>query len=49
MAGAVVLQACLGVATLMTHVPILLGMAHQVMAALVLALATTFTWRVRRL
>jgi cytochrome c oxidase assembly protein subunit 15 len=48
-AGAVVLQACLGIATLMTHVPIALGMAHQVMAALVLALATTFTWRVRRL
>ncbi len=48
-AGAVGLQACLGVATLMTHVPIALGMAHQVMAALVLALAATFTWRVRRL
>jgi len=48
LAGAVTLQACLGVATLMTHVPIALGMAHQIMAAIVLALATAFAWRVRR-
>ncbi len=48
LAGGVVLQACLGIATLMTHVPIGLGMAHQVMAALVLSTAVAFAWRVRR-
>ncbi|WP_309646099.1 COX15/CtaA family protein [Phenylobacterium sp.] len=42
------LQAVLGVATLMLGVPIWLGIAHQVMAALVLALAVSFAWRVRR-
>ncbi|MFD1189358.1 COX15/CtaA family protein [Phenylobacterium conjunctum] len=46
--GAVVLQALLGIATLMMHVPIGLAMAHQVLAAIVLALATAFAWRVRR-
>jgi cytochrome c oxidase assembly protein subunit 15 len=44
----VLAQAGLGIATLMTHVPIALGMAHQVMAALVLSLAVAFAWRVRR-
>ncbi|HEX5377751.1 MAG TPA: COX15/CtaA family protein, partial [Phenylobacterium sp.] len=48
LAGGVVVQAVLGVATLMTHVPIGLGMAHQVMAAMVLSLAVAFAWRVRR-
>ncbi|WP_041373388.1 COX15/CtaA family protein [Phenylobacterium zucineum] len=47
-AAAVVLQACLGVATLMAQVPLALGIAHQVAAAVVLALATAFAWRVRR-
>ena len=46
--GAILLQACLGVATLMTVVPFALGMAHQVMAALTLCLATAFAWRARR-
>jgi cytochrome c oxidase assembly protein subunit 15 len=46
--GGVLMQAGLGVATLMSHVPIALGMAHQVMAALVLSLAVAFAWRVRR-
>jgi cytochrome c oxidase assembly protein subunit 15 len=44
----VLIQAGLGIATLMSHVPIALGMAHQVMAALVLSLAVAFAWRVRR-
>ncbi|HEY3694131.1 COX15/CtaA family protein [Phenylobacterium sp.] len=46
--GAVVLQAVLGIATLMTRVPLALGLLHQLMAALVLATATAFAWRVRR-
>ena len=46
--GGVVLQAVLGVATLMTGVPIMLGVLHQATAALVLALAVAFAWRVRR-
>ena len=45
----VVVQAVLGVATLMTHVPLALGMIHQITAAVVLCLATGFAWRVRRL
>jgi cytochrome c oxidase assembly protein subunit 15 len=45
---AVVVQALLGIATLMARVPISLGVAHQLMAALTLCLATTFAWRVRR-
>jgi cytochrome c oxidase assembly protein subunit 15 len=44
----VLIQAGLGIATLMSHVPIALGMAHQVMAAVVLSLAVAFAWRVRR-
>jgi cytochrome c oxidase assembly protein subunit 15 len=46
--GTVVLQACLGVATLMAVAPLGLSLAHQVMAALVLCLATAFAWRARR-
>ena len=45
---AVLAQAGLGVATLMARVPISLGMAHQLAAALLLCLATAFAWRVRR-
>jgi cytochrome c oxidase assembly protein subunit 15 len=45
---AVLLQACLGIATLMTAVPIGLGIAHQLMAAFTLCLAVAFAWRVRR-
>lgn len=46
---AVVVQAGLGVATLMARVPIGLGIAHQLMAALTLILAVAFAWRVRRI
>ena len=41
-------QAGLGVITLMAHAPVLLGIAHQLAAALLLALAVGFAWRVRR-
>ena len=46
--AAIVLQALLGVVTLVAGVPVWLGMAHQVTAALVLSLAVAFGWRVRR-
>lgn len=49
LAGAVVLQAALGIATLMAAVPFALGMAHQLMAAIVFSLAIAFAWRVRRI
>jgi cytochrome c oxidase assembly protein subunit 15 len=48
LAGAVILQVVLGIATLMTAVPFALGMAHQLMAAVVFSLAVAFAWRVRR-
>jgi heme a synthase len=43
-----VAQALLGVATLMTHVPLHLALAHQAGAAILLAVATALAWRVRR-
>jgi len=43
-----VLQACLGVATLMLRVPLPLALIHQAGAAILLALATALMWRVRR-
>ncbi|MDO8381166.1 COX15/CtaA family protein [Phenylobacterium sp.] len=46
--GTVLVQAGLGVATLMAGVPLWLGLLHQVTAALLLAFATAFAWRVRR-
>jgi cytochrome c oxidase assembly protein subunit 15 len=46
--GVVLLQAVLGVATLMAGVPLWLGLLHQATAAVVLALAVAFAWRVRR-
>ncbi|KRB44379.1 MAG: COX15/CtaA family protein [Pseudomonadota bacterium] len=46
--GAIVLQAILGVITLVFGVPIWLGMAHQIVAAIVLSLAVAFAWRARR-
>lgn len=46
--GAIVLQALLGIVTLIAGVPVWLGMAHQITAALVLSLAVAFAWRVRR-
>ena len=46
---AVLLQVLLGIATLMAVAPLWLAMPHQIMAVIVLALATGFAWRVRRL
>lgn len=46
--GVVLLQAGLGVWTLMAAVPLSLGVLHQAGAALLLAAATAFAWRVRR-
>ncbi len=48
LAGAVWLQAILGVATLMNAVPLTLGVLHQAGAAIVLGLATWNFWLVRR-
>lgn len=45
---AVIVQALLGVATLMAAVPLVLGLLHQLMAALTFGLAIAFAWRVRR-
>lgn len=47
--GAVLLQACLGIVTLITVVPVGLGVAHQLMAAITLCLAVAFAWRARRI
>lgn len=47
-AVAVVLQALLGVGTLMMHAPLGMSIVHQLAAALVLSLAVAFGWRVRR-
>jgi cytochrome c oxidase assembly protein subunit 15 len=44
----VVVQAGLGIATLMARVPIGLGVAHQLTAAVTLCVAVAFAWRVRR-
>jgi cytochrome c oxidase assembly protein subunit 15 len=46
---AVALQLVLGLATLMSGVPVWLGVLHQLGAVLVLASAAAFAWRVRRL
>ena len=46
--SAVLAQAGLGVVTLMAHAPLLLSIAHQLSAALLLGLAVAFAWRVRR-
>jgi cytochrome c oxidase assembly protein subunit 15 len=46
--AAIGVQALLGIVTLVAGVPIWLGMAHQVAAAVVLSLAVAFAWRVRR-
>lgn len=45
----VLAQAVLGIATLVARAPVGLSIAHQVMAALVLALGVAFAWRVRRI
>ena len=43
-----VLQALLGIVTLMSHVPLNLALLHQAGAAILLATATALAWRVRR-
>jgi cytochrome c oxidase assembly protein subunit 15 len=48
LAAGVILQAGLGVATLMAVAPLWLSILHQIGAALLLALATAFAWRIRR-
>lgn len=47
--AAVLLQACLGIVTLIMVVPVGLGVAHQLMAAFTLCLAVAFAWRARRI
>ena len=47
-AAAVTVQAVLGVVTLRAGAPLGLSLAHQILAALVLATAVAFAWRVRR-
>ena len=47
-AAGILLQAGLGIATLMAGAPLALSIAHQLTAALVLTLALGFAWRVRR-
>lgn len=47
-AGAVVVQALLGIGTLMMRAPLGLSIVHQLVAALVLSLVVAFAWRVRR-
>jgi cytochrome c oxidase assembly protein subunit 15 len=48
-AGAVVVQAGLGIATLMLRVPLPLAIAHQAFAAVTLCLAVAWAWRLRRI
>jgi cytochrome c oxidase assembly protein subunit 15 len=48
LAGFVLVQAGLGIATLMMRVPVGLGVAHQLLAALTFCLSVAFAWRVRR-
>ncbi|MBP7648314.1 MAG: COX15/CtaA family protein [Phenylobacterium sp.] len=47
--GVTLAQALLGIATLMTGVPLWLGILHQLGAVALLGAATAFAWRVRRL
>jgi cytochrome c oxidase assembly protein subunit 15 len=47
-AGMILVQAGLGVATLMAVTPLWLAILHQLIAALTLAVAVAFAWRVRR-
>jgi cytochrome c oxidase assembly protein subunit 15 len=44
----VLVQAALGIATLMFSVPLALAIAHQLVAALTICMAIAFAWRVRR-
>lgn len=45
----VLFQASLGIGTLMTRVPVGMGVAHQLTAALLLCVSVAFAWRVRRI
>ena len=45
---AVVVQLALGIATLMSGVPVWLGVLHQLGAVAAMTAATAFAWRVRR-
>ena len=47
-AGLVLVQATLGVVTLIHHAPLPLALMHQCLAAVVLASALGLAWRVRR-
>ncbi|HLI65953.1 MAG TPA: COX15/CtaA family protein [Caulobacteraceae bacterium] len=47
-AGLVLTQVAMGIATLMAHAPLGMSEAHQALAAIVLAGATTLAWRNRR-
>jgi cytochrome c oxidase assembly protein subunit 15 len=47
-AALVVVQASLGIATLLAHAPLGLSQAHQATAAIVLAAAVALAWRSRR-
>lgn len=49
LAVTVTFQALLGVATLVMRAPLSLSIAHQLVAALLLGLATAFAWRTRRI
>lgn len=44
----VTVQAALGIGTLMMQVPLAMALAHQLTAAVVLAMAVGFAWRTRR-
>jgi cytochrome c oxidase assembly protein subunit 15 len=48
-AGLVVAQAVLGVATLMMRAPLGMAIAHQLLAVVTLSVAIAFAWRVRRI
>jgi cytochrome c oxidase assembly protein subunit 15 len=48
LATLVTMQAGLGIWTLMSHAPLSLSLAHQIVAVLVLTTATALGWRVRR-
>ncbi len=48
LAGLVTLQAGLGIGTLMMQVPLGMALAHQLLAAVVLAVAVGSAWRMRR-
>jgi cytochrome c oxidase assembly protein subunit 15 len=48
LAGLVLVQASLGIATLMARVPLGLAAGHQLLATVTLATAVAFAWRVRR-